>query len=379
MIYFDNAATSFPKPTAVGDAMARFLTDAAANPGRSGYRMAIDVERRLDALRLRLTRLVGGDDPSRLIFAFNGTDALNMAIKGVLDTLPGQPHVITTELEHNSVLRPLQARADANRITLTLVEGDDQGFVDPLHVANALTDATRLVVMTHASNVTGTIQNIAQVGQTVRDHGALFCVDAAQTLGLVPMDVSAMAVDLLAFPGHKALLGPTGTGGLYVGSRVKTIAPWREGGTGEDSASPTQPTQWPAQLEAGTPNTAGLIGLAAALDQEVPRDLSHEQLLRRLLVDALQDDDRFVLLGPRDSQRCVGTLSFNVQGMDSADVAAILDQSFGIAVRSGLHCAPQIHRRLGTFPHGAVRVSAGRFNTEAQVDQLIDALKQIAG
>ena len=238
MIYFDNAATSFPKPPAVGQAMSKFLAEDSANPGRAGHRMAVAAEQMLDDVRLKLTRLVGGDDFQRMIFTLNCTDALNMAIKGVISDLScgnkDKPHVITTVLEHNSVSRPLAAMATRGRIELTRVACDAAGFIDPQDIADAITPATALVVMTHASNVLGTIQDAAAVGQIARAHDVLFCLDAAQTIGVVEIDVEKLQVDLLAFPGHKSLLGPTGIGGLYVGARCKHLSPWREGGTGGD-------------------------------------------------------------------------------------------------------------------------------------------------
>lgn len=386
MIYFDNAATSFPKPREVGEAMARFLAEDAANPGRAGHRMAVRAEAMLDAVRLTLTQLCNADEPERMIFTLNGTDALNIALKGVL-AADGSEHVITTVLEHNSVSRPLEALAAAGRIELTRVGCDDDGFVDPDDVRAAIGPRTRLVVMTHASNVLGTIQDAAAVGAIAREHDLLFCLDAAQTAGVVPLDVDAMRVDLLAFPGHKGLLGPTGTGALYVGRRCPApgagLAAWREGGTGGDSASPTQPRLFPYYLEGGTPNTVGIAGLAAGVgvvrERGIDAILRHERALVRTLVERLGGDERFVVYGPRGTDRRVGTLSINVAGLDPQDAAAILDDSFDIAVRPGLHCAPYCHRALGTFPAGTLRISPGPFNTEGDVTALLEALDQMAG
>ncbi len=387
MIYLDNAATSFPKAPGVSEAMARFLAEDAANPGRSGHRMAVRAEQMLDDLRLKLTRLVDGDDPHRMVLTHNCTDALNMAIHGVLP--PGSraddTHVATTVLEHNSVSRPLESLARDGRIGLTRVNCDDEGFVDPDEIRRAMTPATRLVVMTHASNVLGTIQDIASVGATVRESDALFLVDAAQSIGAVPISVRKMGIDLLAFPGHKSLLGPTGTGGLYVGSRVPEaplLRPWRVGGTGGDSSSPTQPHELPYYLEGGTPNTVGAAGLscgvAYVVGQGIGAALAHEQALVARVIEALDGDARFEVLGSRDAPRRTGAVSLRVAGFEPSDVGAILDDSFGIAVRPGLHCAPYAHRRFGTFPAGAIRVSPGPFSTADEVDQLIEALREIA-
>jgi len=407
MIYLDNAATSFPKPAEVADAMSRFMNEAAANPGRAGHRMAVAAEQMLDDVRLRLTRLVDGEDPSRLIFAMNCTDALNMAIKGVLGGMiegPAVPHVVSTVLEHNSVSRPLEALSRDGLIELERVACDAEGFVDPDRVAEAMTDRTALVIMTHASNVLGTIQDVAAVGERVRARGALFCVDAAQTAGVLPISVRRMQIDLLAFPGHKSLYGPTGTGGLYVGERCPEPAeamaatheaghlerqverpgrlrPWREGGTGGDSSTPTQPTLYPYYLEGGTPNTVGIAGLRAALvwgeQHAMEQVLAHERSMLGRIAEALGDGGPWTIHGPDDMSRRVGALSFSVEGLDPSDVGSILDDSFEIAVRPGLHCAPYTHRHLGTFPDGTVRVSPGPFTTEEEIDRLIDALGEI--
>ena len=387
-IYFDNAATSFPKPPEVTQEMARFLAEDAANPGRGGHRMAIRAERMIDDVRAKLTRLVNGSDPHRLIFTLNCTDALNMAIHGVLGD-GGHAHVITSVLEHNSVSRPLQALADSGRIELTRVGCDRDGFVDPDDIRRALRSDTRLVAMTHASNVLGTVQDAASVGAIVREHGALFLLDAAQSAGIVPIDVEAMCVDLVAFPGHKALLGPTGTGALYVGERCPAPAaigtgfkPWREGGTGGDSSSPTQPPVLPYFLEGGTPNTVGIAGLDAALDvldrMGGAAILAHERRVLQTILARLVDDARFTIYGPTDVARRVGALSINISGLDPNDAAAILDDTFGIATRPGLHCAPYCHKAIGSFPAGTLRISPGPFTTDDDVAALLEALDQVA-
>jgi selenocysteine lyase/cysteine desulfurase len=410
MNYLDNAATSFPKAPGIEEAMREFVATSAANPGRAGHRMSVAVEQILDDVRLRLTRLVNGADHHRLVFAMNCTDGLNMAIKGVLDALMDggktKPHVVTTVLEHNSVSRPLQALASSGRIDLTRVTADEQGVVDPNAIEAAMTDQTALIAMTHASNVLGTIQDVASVGTIAREHDTLFLLDAAQTMGVVPIDIDAMQVDMVAFPGHKSLLGPTGIGGLYVGERVPEpaeavaatheagamdhvlsrkgkLTPWREGGTGGDSSTVTQPALFPYYLEGGTPNTIGIVGLQAALkylDDHPPADhLQHERALVKKLIDRFKDDERVTLYGPRDASKCVGTLSLTLEALEPSDVGTILDDSFDMAVRPGLHCAPYTHRHLGTFPAGTVRVSPGPFNTEGEIDQLIDAIDQLAG
>lgn len=377
MIYLDNGATSWPKPECVHREMVRFLAEDAANPGRAGHRMAVAAEKLLDDVRGKLTRLFDGTDAERMILTMNCTDALNIAIKGVVRE---GDHVITTTLEHNSVSRPLQAMADAGTIELTRLPMADGGFIDPDAVRRAVTPGTRLIACTHCSNVLGTIQPAEEIGRIAREHDVLFLLDAAQSAGLVPISIRRMNIDLLAFPGHKSLLGPPGTGGLYVGERADP-RPFREGGTGGDSSSPTQPHLYPYWLEGGTPNTVGVAGLGAGVDyvvaQEPARTLEHERALVRRVTEALADDGRFSLLGSPDVDRRGGVVTLTVEGLAPSEVGAILDQSFDIAVRPGLHCAPYIHRELGTFPDGAVRISPGPFNTPDDVDRLVSALTQM--
>jgi cysteine desulfurase family protein len=377
MTYLDNAATSFPKPETVYAALDRFARHSLANPGRSGHRMAQAAEHALADARHRLNRFFNGRSPERFAFTLNATDALNMAVKGVLRD---GDHVVTSDLEHNSVSRPLVALAEAGRITLTRIPADAGGTLDPDAVKAALTPATRLVALTHASNVLGTVQPIAEIGRLVRERDALFLVDAAQTAGVVPVDVQAMCIDLLAFPGHKSLLGPTGTGGLYAGPRAP-VRPWREGGTGGDSLTPTQPAEFPHLLEGGTPNVLGVAGLVAGLDFVEERGLEvirkHEVELCDRLRAALLDLPGFEVFGHADPARRVGTLSFRCEALPAPDLGGILDSSFDIAVRPGLHCSPYIHKALGTAPDGLVRVSPGPFTTEAEIDQLIGALREV--
>lgn len=377
MIYLDNAATSFPKPEGVYVALDHFARHSLANPGRAGHKMALEAEHTLDTARHRLNRFFNGKSPDRFIFTLNATDALNMAFKGVLEE---GDHVITTDLEHNSVSRPLVALAQAGRITLTRVACDSGGTVDPDAIAQAITPKTRLIAVTHASNVLGTLQPIAEIGRVAREREVLFLVDAAQTAGVVPIDIQQMAIDLLAFPGHKSLFGPTGTGALYVGSRVH-LRPWREGGTGGDSATPTQPTELPYYLEGGTPNVLGIAGLIAGLDyveEHTPQAiLRHELELCDQLRVALMDLPGVETFGHADPALRVGTLSFRCESLPASELAGILDQAFDIAVRPGLHCAPYIHKALHTFPDGLVRVSPGPFNTPADIDRLVAALQEV--
>lgn len=378
MIYLDNAATSFPKPEPVYLELDRFARNALANPGRAGHRMAVEAERTLDDARHALNRMFAGETPDRWIFTLNCTDALNIAIKGTLD--PGD-HVVTSDLEHNSVSRPLRALEKAGVVTLTRIPSRD-GYIDPDDVRAALTPRTRLVALTHASNVLGTVQPVEAVAPIVREAGALFLVDAAQSAGVVPLNLKQVPIDLLAFPGHKALYGPTGTGALYVGPRAQ-LRPWREGGTGGDSSSETQPTQLPYFLEGGTPNVLGVAGLAAGIAWVAERGPDalrrHEVELLARVVEWTRDSGAWRVAGRWDPDTHVGALSLVVpDGLSPQEFAAILDTSFGIATRPGLHCAPYIHKRIGTFPDGALRVSPGPFNTHADIDALLAALTEIS-
>lgn len=383
--YLDNAATSWPKPPDVAKAMADFLAKDAANPGRAGHRMAIAAEKMLDRVRKEIADFVGGADPHRLIFTLNCTDALNIAFKSFLRQ---GDHVITSMLEHNSVSRPLQSMADSGFITLTRVDfSPETGLIDPDEIRQAITSRTRLIALSHAGNVLGTIQPAAAVGRIARDHGVKFLLDVAQTIGVVPIHIERDQIDFLAFPGHKSLLGPTGTGGLYVNKTVEieALIAFREGGTGGDSATPVQPRLMPYLLEGGTPNTVGVAGLGASLEYVKKHDpaatLAHERQLVQHFISGVADISALTIYGPSGptgSANRVGTVSFNVAGYSPQELGGILDETFSIAVRPGLHCAPYAHRVIGTFPDGAVRMSPGHFNTVADIDTLVAALHEVA-
>ena len=378
MIYLDNAATSFPKPEPVYQALDTFARTKLANPGRAGHRMAVAAERTLDEGRHVLNQFFRGEGVERWIFAYNCTDALNLAIKGTVR--PGD-HVVTSDLEHNSISRPLRQLEKDGVITLTRV-ASVAGYLDPEDVRAAIVPGkTALVALTHASNVLGTVQPIEAIARVVRESGALFLVDAAQSAGLVPIDLKATAIDFLAFPGHKALYGPTGTGALYVGPRANP-RPWREGGTGGDSASETMPRQLPFFLEGGTPNVLGIAGLIAGVnwvaDRGVEASRGHEVALLQRVVDWAETGDGWGYAGRWEPATHVGALSLIVPaGLTPQEIGAILDSSFDIAVRPGLHCSPYAHKALGTFPDGTLRVSPGPFSTEADMDTLLTALTEI--
>jgi cysteine desulfurase / selenocysteine lyase len=377
MIYLDNAATSFPKPEPVYQTLDHFARNSLANPGRSGHRMALDSERVLDDTRHALNMLFKGESPERWVFTLNCTDALNIAIKGTVQT---GDHVITSDLEHNSISRPLRALEKAGVIRLTRV-ASHEGYLDPAEIRAALTTETKLVAITHAANVLGTVQPIEAIAPIVRQAGALFLVDAAQSAGVVPIDLKSTAIDFLAFPGHKALYGPTGTGALYVGPRARPRA-WREGGTGGDSKTETQPEIMPYFLEGGTPNVLGLAGLLAGIRWVVDHDPEtlrrHEVALLKRVVDWAETAEGWQVAGAWDPDRHVGALSLIVpDGLTPQDLGSILDTSFSIAVRPGLHCAPYIHRCLGTFPDGTLRLSPGPFTTDDQITTFLNALTEI--
>lgn len=377
MIYLDNASTSFPKPESVYVTHDRFMREIGANPGRAGHRRAIEAERIVDRARRDLARLLGAPSSERIVFTLNATDALNIALKGYLR--PGD-HVVTSDLEHNSIRRPLNAMQSRGTITLTRVTTRG-GFIDPADVRKAMRPDTRLVAVTHGSNVFGTIQPVETIARIAHESGAKILVDAAQTAGVGPLDIAATGLDMVAFAGHKSLLGPPGTGALVLADDVD-LAPWREGGTGTDSSSPLHPDGYPVRLEGGTPNMAGIAALAEGVryiaERTPERIREHEAGLAGLLRELLAADTRFILHGPADLSGQLGIVSFTVPGFTPGEFGAVLDESFDIAVRPGLHCAPDAHRSAGTWPDGTVRASVGPFNTEAEIRQAAGAMLEIA-
>jgi len=380
-IYLDNAATSWPKPDAVYAAVDRAMRQLGAPAGRSAYAEAAEVEQAVLNARKSIGGLLGADDPRRIIFTLNGTDSLNLAIHGALKA---GDHVVTTVVEHNSVLRPLRAMADAGQIEVTYVGCGAEGVIDPAEIKKALRPRTRLIAMTHASNVTGALQPAAEVGEIARGHGCLFLLDAAQTAGDVPIDVDELKVDLLAAPGHKGLLGPLGTGILYVRPGVEgQLTSLRQGGTGSRSEEDRQPDLMPDKYESGNLNVPGILGLAAGAGYLRQRGLAavreHTATLTQRLLAGLEAIDRLTVYGPRDAGRRVGIVSINLRGADPQEVAGILDSAYRIQVRSGLHCAPRMHAALGTLPlGGTLRFSIGPFNTEEDIDAAVAAVKEIS-
>jgi len=378
MIYLDNAATTFPKPECVYTAMDKFLREKCANPGRAGYRMSVETEQEIVKARVTLAKFLGIKHPERMIFTFNATDALNMGIKGLL--CEGD-HVITSNLEHSSVSRPLTGLEKHGVITVTRVANSDDGFINADDIRNAIEANTKLIVCTHASNALGTIQPIREIGGVAREKEIMFMVDAAQTTGVCDIDVETQRIDMLAFTGHKGPFGPPGIGGLYVGENVRLQA-WREGGTGFEPESLSQPETLPFKLESGTPNSVGIVGLRTGIEFCIKEGTdtirTHERDLALRLIKGLEADDRFKIYGGRDENEKVGIVSLNIKGLNPGEVAAILDNRFNVAVRPGMHCAPHIHREIGTFPEGTIRVSPGYFNTVNDIEETISGLKAIA-
>ncbi len=376
MIYLDNAATSWPKPPTVPQAMVRFLTEVGANPGRSGHRRSVEAGRVVYRTREALADLFAFPDPLRVILTPNATYALNLALRGLLRP---DDHVITSSMEHNAVMRPLRA-LEADGVALTVVPCSPQGQLDPEAVRRALRSETRLIVLNHASNVCGTILPVAQVGRIAREAGVLLLVDAAQTAGLLPMAMEEMGVDLLAFTGHKGLLGPMGTGGLLIGGRVplEGFAPLVRGGTGSRSEEEHQPDLLPDRFESGTQNAVGLAGLLAGLEhireRGVEAILAHERALVQRLWEGLAEIPGITLYGPADPAGRVGVVSFNLAGLLPSEIALYLDEEHEIACRPGLHCAPAAHRTLGTFPTGTVRFSLGAFTRVEEVETAVRAV-----
>ena len=376
MIYLDNAATSWPKPAAVPRAVAACLR-RAASPGRGGHGLSREADKILFAAREALAALFGAENSGTITFAANATDALNTALFGLL--APGD-RVVTTSMEHNAVARPLRALEDRGLI-LEIVGCDRTGALPLDSLDDALDGGAKAVVATHASNVTGGVMPLADIGRKARAAGALLIVDAAQTAGAEPVDVAAMGIDVMAFSGHKSLLGPQGTGGLYVREGVM-VEPLRYGGTGSLSESDRQPPFYPDRLESGTPNTPGIAGLLAGVRYINQRGLEDiraaEHRLTRELVAGLASISGIEVYGPPPGAPRAAVVSFTVGDRDSGEIAYRLDREHGIACRGGLHCAPWAHKTIGTLSTGTVRFSPGCFTTAADIAAALAAVRSIA-
>ncbi len=378
ILYLDNSATSFPKPPQVAEAMCRWLQEVGGSPGRSGHRLSIASARLVFEARESLARLLGAPSSRQIIFTKNATEALNLAINGVLAR---GDHVVTTSMEHNSVMRPLRYLAGQGDIDLTIVTCSAEGRLDPADVARSLTRKTRLVAVTHASNVTGTIMPVRELARLCREREVLLLVDAAQTIGALPVDVGAWDIDLLAFTGHKSLFGPTGTGGLYLREGLE-VRPIMRGGTGSNSEREEQPDFLPDRLESGTLNAVGIAGLQAGvdfvLDKGVERIRSEEMALTAAVLEGLAAIPGVMLHGPSRPSDMMPVISLSLAGLVPSEVGSILDEAFGIMTRVGLCCSPLAHRTIGTFPQGTVRLSPGFFTTPDDITYVLESLRAVA-
>ncbi|MGQ9555839.1 MAG: aminotransferase class V-fold PLP-dependent enzyme [Anaerolineae bacterium] len=381
IIYMDNAATSWPKAPGVTDAIANLLQHGLASPGRGSHRLALAGTRMILSARQELAALFHLDDPLRVIFTANVTEAINLVLWGWLR--PGD-RVVTTSMEHNAVMRPLRALERERGVRVHQVQADEAGRLSLDILAQALSGGASLMVVNHASNVVGTIAPLAEIARLCRDLSIPILVDAAQTAGVLPIDMQALDIDMLAFTGHKGLLGPTGTGGLCLGPRVDSerLRPLVYGGTGSRSEEESQPNFLPDRYESGTPNIIGIACLTAALrflrQETVERVHAHEQQLTTTLLQSLQTIRRVRLYGTLEPEAQVAVVSFNIEGMDGAEVASRLDEEYGIISRVGLHCAPSAHRTIGTFPQGTVRLGLGYFTTPEEIDYVSGAIAAIA-
>jgi cysteine desulfurase family protein len=376
MIYFDNACTSYPKPPEVMESIRNYYLRVGSSPGRSGHRLALEASRLVFEARENVSQLFHAPRSERLVFTSNATDALNLAIMGLLKE---GDHVITPSMEHNSVMRPLNHLLKKGIIDLTIVPCSEEGYIDPDAVRKSIKKNTRLISVNHASNVVGTIAPLEEIGKISGEIP--FLVDAAQSAGAVTIDIEAMGIDLLAFTGHKSLYGPQGTGGLYVRDGID-LKPLRFGGTGSKSESWDHPDFLPDKYECGTPNTPGIMGLGEGVKfvllQGVEKVRGHEMALTQSLLAGLEDIEQITVYGPKNPEEQTPTISINVNGREASEVGYSLDREFDIMARVGLHCNPGTHKTIGTFPHGTVRLSMGYFNTHEEVDKVLKALREIA-
>ena len=381
LIYLDNAATSFPKPESVYTAIDHYNRHVGAPIGRGAYHKSIALQSEIDLCRKLAAELLGAARPEEIAFTFNGTDSLNTIIHGVLK--PGD-HVVTSDVEHNSVLRPLQTLKERWGLETTYIPANELSVVDPAAFRDAIRDNTRLIILNHASNVTGSIQPVNDVGEIAHNAGALFLVDAAQTAGHLPINVSQMPVDFLACPGHKGLLGPLGTGLIYLRSELaEQVNSFRQGGTGTRSEQETQPQTLPDKFESGNHNAPGLVGLKASLEFLHERGIAaireHEQESTARLIEGLRALPGFDLPGPQQEDERVGVISLVNQMVEPQVLASILDENFGIQTRAGLHCAPRIHRAIQSLDFGGtLRLSPGPFTTLSQIETAISAMHELA-
>lgn len=356
--------------------MANFLSEKGANPGRSGHRLAQEAERTIEGTRNLLSVFLGVESPERIIFTLNCTDALNIAIHGIVRE---GSHVVTTALEHNSVTRVLNELKDRKSIEVSVVSPDEEGYIKEEEFKKNIRKDTSLLILNHASNVTGSLQPVGEIAETARKKGIPLLIDAAQSAGAVKIDLKSSGIAFCALPGHKGLLGPTGTGALYVAEGIG-VDTFRQGGSGTDSSSPRQPAKFPFHLEAGTPNTVGIAALTEGVKYVMENFESIREKEKEIVSFFLEEFKKIPglrIYGPKAQENRVGVISINLDGWSPDELGAVLDENFNIAVRTGLHCAPGAHRCLGTFPEGTVRVSCGPFNSVSQAESLVGALKEM--
>lgn len=377
-IYLDHAATSFPKAPGVPEAVQFYMTDCGASAGRGAYREAFEAKKLLDETRASLASLFNISNSQRLIFTLNSTDALNLAIKGILK--PGD-HVVTSAIEHNSVSRPLLALQERHNVSFTKVKVGLDGDVDWNEFEKAIQPNTKLIAFIHGSNVSGTITPIAQMGEKARKQGIPLLVDAAQTAGAYPIDVEEMKIDLLAMPGHKALLGPLGTGALWVREGIE-LSTLKEGGTGSFSEEDRQPSFWPDIHESGSHNLLGLVGLNQACEflknTGIENIRRHKLELLQQIYEGLKKVNKIRMIAPEKIQNNSGVLSLQFENKSPNEVALHLDEAYRIQGRPGLHCAPWAHESFGTYPAGTLRFSLGFSNTSQEIEMLLQALFAIS-
>jgi len=375
MIYLDNAATSFPKPSQVYEEILNCMENYAANPGRSSHDMSLKAALKIMETREELCHFFNIPSPFNLIFTSNATEGLNIGIKGILEK---GDHVISTVIEHNSVLRPLHSLSEKG-IDVTLVGVDKAGYININDIHEAIKKNTKMIIINHASNVLGSLQDINSIGKITKENGILFMVDASQSAGVIPIDVESSHIDLLAFPGHKGLLGPQGTGALFIRDSIK-LKNFKEGGTGSNSHFMVQPDFMPDQFESGTLNTPGIAGLCEGIkfikEVGIANIQKHEEELLSHLLEELKKFSYVKIYGSHSMNRRTAVISFNIDGIDASIVGEKLND-IGIAVRTGYHCAPLIHHVIGTEYAGTVRVSPGHFNTFEDIEKLIEALTKI--
>ncbi len=375
-VYFDNAATSYPKPPSVYEAINFTLQHVGANPGRGEHSLSQSANRIIFKARETIAEFFNIPNSRNIVFTSNGTEAINLALKGFLK--PGD-HGIISSMEHNSVVRPLNSLKN-DGVNVTIVQCDKEGKLNPDYVFKEIKKNTRLIVLTHASNVTGTILPVEEIGEIAAKKGIPLLVDAAQTAGTIPIDVVRNNISLLACPGHKSLLGPQGTGFLYICEGFN-LKPLIEGGTGSNSELSEQPDFLPDRFQSGTLNTPGIAGLKAGIEfinkKSIQTIKEHEDMLSKTFINKLKEINRVRIYGPLSIKEKTAVVSFNIKGKDSADIATALDEKYQIMVRVGLHCSPHAHKTIGTFPDGTIRVSFSIFNTVHEIDYFIDSLKVI--